>query len=166
MKTFYLDNNEEEHFDFDVFAITCKQSVYRVISEINEQLALSLAFTELLDFRHEKGEDFLFPIYQYELEKLNIEFNLLPNETSLQPQVSSIKSETTFDLFAGDIEQSIKLLPELVSADFLLLIKGENRYLYNHSVLEALKEITLFTEVKEIFMDDLADKKSRSHLLF
>lgn len=166
MKTHYLDITEEEHFDFDVFGITCTDSIYRVINTINEQLSISLEFTELLDFTHTEGDDFLFPVYYFKHQELNIEINLLPNETSLQPHSAKINKVTTFDLFAGNIEQSITLLPELSNTDYFVLVKGENRYLYNHTILEALKEIELFQLVKEIFIEDLADKKSRSHLLF
>ncbi len=165
MKTHFLDITSEEHFDFDVFSITCTESVYRVISDINQQLNIDLQLVELLDYRHAEGEEFYFPVYSFRHEELNIEFNLLANETTLQP--NHIKTtEDTFDLFAGDVEQTTKLLPELENADFLLLVKGDNRVHYNHTILKELQGIPLFIIVREIFMEDLKDKKSRSGLLF
>lgn len=165
MKTHFLDITSEEHFNFDVFSITCNESIYRVINSVNEHLNIDLQLSELLDYTHTEGEDFYFPVYSFKLIELNIELNLLPNETSLQPNKIKPK-EDTFDLFAGEVQQTTKLLPELDTTDFLLLIKGENRYLYNHTILKALEDISLFTSTKEIFMDDLKDKKSRSSLLF
>ena len=166
MKTHYLNISDEEHFEFDVFSIDCNESIYRVINDINDQLSISLEFTELLDLSHKEGEYFLFPVYCFKHQELNIEINLIPNETSLQPSYHHTPKTASFDLFAGDIELTVKLLPELSTTNYLLLIKGENRYLYNHTILQALKEITLFEVVKEIFIEDLADKSSRNHLLF
>ena len=82
-------------------------------------------------------------------------------------QPNQVKTtEDVFDLFAGDVEQTTKLLPELENSDFLLLVKGENRLNYNHTILKELQGISLFIIVREIFMEDLKDKKSRSGLLF
>ena len=165
MKTHTLDISGEENFDFDVFSITCTESIYRVISDINQHLNIDLQLSELLDYRHTEGEEFYFPVYSFKHEELNIEFNLVANETSLQPnQVKT--TEDVFDLFAGDVEQTTKLLPELENSDFLLLVKGENRLNYNHTILKELQGISLFIIVREIFMEDLKDKKSRSGLLF
>lgn len=166
MKTHYLDISDEEHFEFDVFSIACNESIYRVINDINEQLSISLAFADLLELSHKEGEDFLFPVYCFKHQELNIEINLIPNETSLQPFYQHTPKTATFDLFAGDIELTVKLLPELSTTNYLLLVKGENRYLYNHTILKALQDIKLFEVVKEIFIEDLADKSSRNHLLF
>lgn len=166
MKTFYLDIQEEDHFDFDVFSLKCVDSIYSVINAINQELTIELEFTDLIEFGHENGGVFLFPLYSFTHPELNIEFNLLPNETSLQSPKHKIVQENTFDLFGGEIEQTVVLLPELSTTDYLLLVKGDTRYLYNHTILEVLKKINLFQQVKEIFIEDLTDKKSRSHLLF
>lgn len=164
MATHSLDITSEEHFDFDVFSITSTESIYRVIHELNNTLNIDLELNDLLDFRHKEGEDFYFPVYSFLHEELNIEFNLLPNQTSFQPP-NKTKGEP-LDLFAGDIEQTTKLLPELETTDYFLLIKGENRYLHNHTILEAIQSKPTFTLVREIFMEDLKDKKSKSNLLF
>lgn len=159
-----LDITSNEHFDFDVFSITSIESIYRVIHELNNSLNIDLELNDLLDFTHKEGEDFYFPVYSYLHEELNIEFNLLPNQTSFQPQ-GKPKNDPA-DLFAGDIEQTTKLIPELESTDYFLLIKGENRYLHNHTILESIRLKPAFTLVREIFMEDLKDKKSKSNLLF
>lgn len=165
MKTHFLDITSEEHFDFDVFSITCNESIYRVINDINQNLNIDLQLSEILDYTHAEGEDFFFPVYSFNHEGLNIEFNLISNETSLQPNQAKSKEET-FDLFAGEVQQTIKLLPELETTNYLFLVKGENRYLYNHTIFKVLEETPLFLFTKEIFIDDLKDKKSRSSLLF
>lgn len=164
MPTYSLDIHAEEHFDFDLFSITCTESVYRVIHELNNDLDIDLQLNELLDYTHKEGEDFYFPVYTFQHESLNIEFNLLQNQTSFQPTAK--RKQEPMDLFAGEVEQTTKLMPELDNTDYLLLIKGENRYLYNHTILETIQKNKNFIAVHELFMEDIKDKKSRTNLLF
>lgn len=164
MPTYSLDIHAEEHFDFDLFSITCNESVYRVIHELNNDLDIDLQLNELLDYTHKDGEDFYFPVYTFQHESLNIEFNLLQNQTSFQPTAKHKKQP--MDLFAGEVEQTTKLMPELDNTDYLLLIKGDNRYLYNHTILETIQKNKSFISVHELFMEDIKDKKSRTNLLF
>lgn len=165
MATYNLDINAEEHFDFDIFSITSTESIYRVVHELNQALGIDLQLNDLLDFTHKEGEDFYFPLYGYIHEDLNIEFNLLPNQTSFQPKLEGTQSKEP-DLFAGDIEQTTRLLPELENSDYFLIIKGDNRYLYNHTVFESIKSNPSFIIVREIFIEELKDKKSKGNLLF
>jgi hypothetical protein len=165
LATYTLDNHTEEHFDFDVFSITCTESIYRVVYELNQALSIDLQLNDLLDFTHKQGEDFYFPLYGFIHEELNIEFNLLPNQSSFQPK-NETEAKTNFDLFAGDIEQTTSLIPELENSDYFLIIKGDNRYLYNHKIFEAIKLNPAFIIVHEIFISDLKDKKAKSNLLF
>lgn len=164
MPTYSLDIHAEEHFDFDLFSISCTESIYRVIHELNNDLDIDLQLNELLDYTHKEGEEFYFPVYSFQHESLNIEFNLLQNQTSFQPRGK--RAEQPLDLFAGEVEQTTKLMPELENTDYLLLIKGENRYLYNHTILETIQKNKNFTGVYELFMEDIKDKKSRTNLLF
>lgn len=164
MATYTLEITPEEQFDFDVFSINTTESIYRVIHELNDTLNIDLQLNDLLDFTHKEGEDFYFPVYTFLHEELNIEFNLLPNQTSFQPP-NKPKGDP-LDLFAGNIEQTTKLLPELENTDYFLLIKGEERYKYNHTILEAIRFKPIFTLVREIFLEDLKDKKAKSNLLF
>ncbi len=165
MATYSLDINAEEHFDFDIFSITCTESIYRVVHELNQALNIDLQLNDLLDFTHKEGEDFYFPLYGFIHDELNIEFNLLPNQTSFQPKKEGNQPKE-FDLFAGDIEQTTKLLPELENSDYFLIIKGDNRYLHNHTIFEAIKLNPAFIIVHEIFVEDLKDKKAKGNLLF
>ena len=71
MKTHSLDINAEEHFDFDIFSITCTESIYRVVYELNQALNIDLQQTDLLDFTHKAGEDFYFPLYGFIHEELH-----------------------------------------------------------------------------------------------
>jgi hypothetical protein len=165
MATYSLDINAEEHFDFDIFSITCTESIYRVVHELNQALNIDLQLNDLLDFTHKEGEDFYFPLYTFTHDELNIEFNLLPNQTSFQPKIEGSQPKE-FDLFAGDVEQTTRLIPELENSDYFLLIKGDNRYLYNHTIFESIKLNPAFIIVHEIFVEDLKDKKAKGNLLF
>lgn len=165
MATHNLDIYSEEHFDFDLFSITSTESIYRVLQQINHDLNIDLQLSDLLDYRHKEGEDFYFPLYHYLHEELNIEFYLLPNQTSFQPNKEP-SQQTAFDLFGGEVEQTTRLLPELENSDYFLLIKGDNRYLHNHTIFETILKNPEFKTVQEIFIEDIKDKKSRSNLLF
>lgn len=166
MVTYSLDINAEEHFDFDIFSITCTESIYRVVHELNQALGIDLQLTDLLDFTHKQGEDFYFPLYSYTHDELNIEFNVLPNQTSFQPKTTEDIKPLETDLFGGDIEQTTRLIPELENTDYFLIIKGDERYKYNHDIFEAIKLNPIFIIVHEIFIEDLKDKKSKGNLLF
>lgn len=165
MATYSLDINAEEHFDFDLFSITSTESIYRVIHELNQSLNIDLQLNDLLDYTHKEGEDFYFPLYIFTHDELNIEFNLLPNQTSFQPKIEGAQTKE-LDLFAGDVEQTTRLIPELENSDYFLLIKGDNRYMYNHTIFEAIKLNPAFIIVREIFIEDLKDKKAKGNLLF
>lgn len=160
-----LDIHSEDHFDFDVFSITCTETIYRVVFEINAALNIDLQMNDLLDYTHKEGQDFYFPVYTFLHEELNIEINLLPNETSFQPFNSKEKQQAT-DLFGGDVEHTTKLLPELENTDYFLLIKGDNRLSYNHTIFKAIKTVPSFQMVEEIVLDRLKDKKAKGNLLF
>lgn len=159
-----LDIQSEDHYDFDVFSITSVESVYVVIHEINKLLNLEIELNDLLDYRHDRGEDFYFPLYSYWHEGLNIEFHVLPNNTSFQG--NKPKTTNSSDLFGGDIEQNVRLIPELENTDYFLIIKGDNRLQYNHTIYEALRKSEAFISMQEIFINDLKDKKAKGNLLF
>jgi hypothetical protein len=165
MPSFNLEITSVEHFDFDVFSITCTESIYRVIRELNEAMNLDFQLNDLLDYTHKEGEDFYFPVYTFMHEELNIEFNVLPNQTSFQPPYSK-QQQQSIDLFGGDVEQTTKLIPELENADYFLLVKGDNRYLHTHTILKVLQSITSFPAVEEIALEKLKDKKAKGNLLF
>lgn len=160
-----LDILNDEHFDFDIFSITSTETIYTIINALNNDLNIDFKLRDLLDFSHKDGEQFYFPLYTFFHEELNIEFNLVSNQTSFQPP-ETFNSKKDFDLFAGDVERTTKLLPELENSDYFLIIKGDNRYLHNFSIFEAIKKNENFITVFEIYLENLKDKKSKTNLLF
>ena len=168
MATHSLDNISEEHyFDFDMFSISCLESIYRVVYEINEALHVDLQIVELLDYEYQdkETEEFYFPLYSFIDEGLNIELNVLPNKTSFQPPKENA-SNLSLDLFSDEVEKTMLLIPELDKSNFFLIIKGNNRHLYNHQILQSLQSVPLFSAVTEVFLNELKNKKSKFNLLF
>ncbi|MFO0323095.1 MAG: IPExxxVDY family protein [Bacteroidota bacterium] len=160
-----LDIYDDEHFDFDIISISSSASIYSVISELNQSLNIDLKLRDFLDFSHKEGEQFLFPLYTHLHEELNIEFNLISNQTSFQsPDRKS--SQLGIDLFSGNVQRHTKLLAELEKSDYFLIIKGDNRFLHNYSIIEAIKNNVNFISVHEIYLEKLKDKKSKTNLLF
>ena len=165
MATHTLDIFDDEHFDFDIFSITSTETIYTIINALNQELNIDFKLKDLLDFNHKDGENFYFPLYTFWHNDLNIEFNLISNQTSFQPPETK-NTNSAFDLFAGDIERTTKLLPELEKSDYFLIIKGDNRYLHNFAIYEAIKKNKNFITVYEIYLENLKDKKSKTNLLF
>lgn len=168
MATHSLDNISDEHyFDFDLFSISCLESIYRVVYEINEALNVDLQIVELLDYEYQdkESEVFYFPLYSFMDEGLNIELNVLPNKTSFQPPKENAP-KLSLDLFSDEVEKTMFLIPELDKANYFLMIKGNNRHLYNHQISQSLQSVVLFTSVKEVFLNDLKNKRSKFNLLF
>lgn len=164
MATHYLDNQSLENFDFDIISLTCSDSIYRLIFELNQELNIDLQLSLLLDYSF-KNEMYYFPVYSFTHHELNMEFNLIPNQTSFQEK-NSTSNLSSFDLFAGDVEKTIRFLPEFENADYFLLLKGETRFIHNSQIIESIRRIPIATFVKEIFLDDIKDIKMKSNLLF
>lgn len=160
-----LDIFNEVLFDFDIFSITCNESIYTVINELNIALNIDFQLKELLDFIHKDGAKFYFPLYSFFHSELSIEFNLISNQTSFQPNESKI-AQQNFDLFSGDIEHTTMLLPELEKSDYFLIIKGDNRSQHNHDIFESFRKNPNFITTSEIYLETLKDKKSKNNLLF
>ncbi len=158
-----LDNQSDELFEFDVFSITSTESIYRILFVLNAELNIDLEQTDLLEYKLKNDEEFYFPLYSYNHLDLNLEFHLLPNQTTFQPPQ---KNTANFDLFGGNIEQNARLIPELENTDYFLILKGVNRFSHNHSVYDAIKHIKDFILVRELFLNDLNDKKIKYNLLF
>ena len=165
MVTHTLNIIDDEHFDFDIFSITSTETIYTIINALNQELNIDFKLKDLLDFSHKDGENFYFPLYTFWHNELNIEFNLISNQTSFQPpETKNVNS--AFDLFAGDVERTTKLLPELENSDYFLIIKGDNRYMHNFAIFEAIKKNDNFITVYEIYLENLKDKKAKTNLLF
>lgn len=166
MATHSLDSISDEHyFDFDIFSISCLESIYRVVYEINKALHVDLQIVEFLEYEYQGIEMFYFPLYSFMDEGLNIELNVLPNKTSFQPPKENAP-KLSLDLFSDEVEKTMFLIPELDKANYFLMIKGNNRHLYNHQISQSLQSVPLFTAVNEIFLNDLKNKRSKFNLLF
>ena len=109
-----LNNQSDELFDFDIFSITSTESVYRVVHLLNSELAIDLEQADLLDFKLKNDEEFYFPLYSFLHPDLNLEFHLLPNQTTFQPPHHN---KDNFDLFGGNVEQNARLISELENTD-------------------------------------------------
>ena len=165
MKRYTLDTPGEEVFDFDIIGISCPESHYKVIHEINTLIDIELGLETHLEYTHKEGNEFLFPLYQFVDEALCVEYNLIPNLTSYQPpKHRQVKGPQ--DLFMGEVEESTRLLPELDNTDYFFLLKGQNRYMYYHAVYEQMRKSQLFIAIQEIYVEEIRDKKARGNLLF
>ena len=88
IKNHSLDIIDDEYFDFTIFSITSTESAYQIISKLNYCLNIDFQISQLLDFTHEEGEQFYFPLYSFLHEELSIDFYIVANQTSFQPKES------------------------------------------------------------------------------
>jgi len=163
IKNHSLDIIDDEYFDFTIFSITSTESASHIISVLNQCLNIDFQISQLLDFTHEEGEQFYFPLYAFLHEELNIDFYILANQTSFQPKESKRVSES-FDLFLGDVQRTTQLIPELEQTDYFLILKGDNRHKHSYEIFETIKN--KFINVTEIYIEDLKALKSRMNLIF
>jgi hypothetical protein len=163
IKNHSLDIVDDEYFDFTIFSITSTESAYHIISILNKCLNIDFQISQLLDFTHEEGEQFYFPLYAFLHEELNIDFYIVANHTSYQPKESKRTNES-FDLFLGDVQRTTQLIPELEQTDYFLILKGDNRHKHSYEIYETIKN--KFINVTEIYIEDLKALKSRMNLIF
>ncbi len=163
IKNHSLDIIDDEYFDFTIFSITSTESAYQIISKLNYCLNIDFQISQLLDFTHEEGEQFYFPLYSFLHEELSIDFYIVANQTSFQPK-ESIKLNETLDLFFGDVQRTTQLIPELEQTDYFLILKGDNRHKHSYDIFETIKN--KFINVTEIYLEDLKGLKSRMNLIF
>ncbi len=163
IKNHSLDIVDDEYFDFTIFSITSTESAYHIISILNKCLNIDFQISQLLDFTHEEGEQFYFPLYAFLHEELNIDFYIVANQTSYQPKESKRTNES-FDLFLGDVQRTTQLIPELEQTDYFLILKGDNRHKHSYEIYETIKN--KFINVTEIYIEDLKALKSRMNLIF
>lgn len=163
IKNHSLDIIDDEYFDFTIFSITSTESAYHIISILNECLNIDFQISQLLEFTHEEGEQFYFPLYSFLHDDLNIDFYIVANQTSFQPKESK-GINGSFDLFLGDVQRTTQLIPELEQTDYFLILKGDNRHKHSYEIYETIK--TKFINVTEIYTEDLKALKSRMNLIF
>jgi hypothetical protein len=163
IKNHSLDIIDDEYFDFTIFSITSTESAYHIINILNQCLNIDFKIDQLLEFTHEEGDQFYFPLYSFLHDELNIDFFIVSNQTSFQPKESNTKSES-FDLFLGDVQRTTQLIPELEQTDYFLILKGDNRHKHSYEIFESIKY--KFINVTEIYIEDLKTLKSRMNLIF
>lgn len=150
-------NTSDDDFDFVLIGISCSENQYRLVSEINDALAIDLFLSDYLPFNLKDGKIFSFSLFRFLDEELRLEYFFIPNTSNYnEPNPNSAD-----DLFAGiDIDESIKLVKELPKTDYFLILKGEDLHNVQFKIMERLKTIAEIVQLQSIEPNDLQSKRN------
>ncbi|MCC6369644.1 MAG: IPExxxVDY family protein [Bacteroidia bacterium] len=150
-------HSSDDDFDFVLIGITCPENQYRLVSEINDSLGITLFLSDYLPFNLKDGKIFQFSLYRFLDEELRLEYFFIPNTSNYnEPNPNSAD-----DLFAGiDIDESVKLVKELPKTDYFLILKGEDLHNVRFKILECLKGIADIVQLQGIEPNELQSKRN------
>jgi hypothetical protein len=151
-------DSEAGDYEFALLGITCAEDQYRVVSLVNDYLGISMRLSSYVPMTLKKGQVYSFSLYRHEDENVGLEYFLLPNSSNFEPPGSRTSGG---DLFAGqDVDESTRLIRELPTTDYFLMLKGELREAYKYKVLTILREVEDFTQVQTIEPETLHSKRN------
>lgn len=155
----YLLNTNEEELNFALIGINCSENQYQLISLINDQLNIDLVLIDYLQLIAKEGKVFKYSLYKFVDEDLRLEINFVPNNSNFfEPNIST---SNTNDLFSGEIlDESHKLIRELPKTDYFLILKGEETHLFEHKIIEKLKNISEIVQIQTIQAQELSSKRN------
>jgi hypothetical protein len=145
----------EPEIDFQLICISSHHKDYRLCWEINRSLGMQLKKVDeyFLGTKENPGE--LFSQFEYSDATDHSDFYLITNRCI--PEAGKAKPE---DLFPT--EDSLKLVPEMKQADYLLLIYGQ----MNEMDMKVLEEkLSALSMVQAAWKQDVEKLRSKYNLL-
>jgi len=154
--------NIDEDLDFALVTITCPFDQYEMVSIIDQQLCTAFYLSDEVPFNLKDNKLFLFSLFRFVDPELGLEYSLLPNLSNFEKQ--QVNTATQAGLFADTgVEERVRLVKELPKTDFLLLLKGEDKFRHQHTVIEKLRSADGILQVQAV---DPAELPSRRNLIF
>jgi hypothetical protein len=155
----HILNSSEKDLDFVLLGLNCQQSQYRAATLINDILGTELVLSDYIPFNLRGGSMFLFSLFHFIDENTGTEYFFVPNKSNFSdpPGTPSDKK----DLFAEvPIDETVRLIKELPSTDFFLILKGDDAHLYRMKVIEKLKTINEILQVQALEPSDLPSHRN------
>lgn len=155
-----LDSFDDE--DYELIALHCSLSPYRLAFLINKHLNIQLARTRedvLFNFDDAIAN---FQLYKYVDEYQYNAYHLITNVFKAEQQLSS---STTLDLFDTVERQMLAkyFIPEYKSVDFFLKIASETDQFFTKNLITRLQSIP---QVVTAYTVDYTQLKSKNNLIF
>lgn len=146
--------NIEPEIDFDLFCISSHYKDYRLCWEMNRALDLNFKRMEeyYLGSKDQPGD--LFTQYGYQDNTAHMQYYLLANRCI--PETGPSRPE---DLFPA--EDSVKLMPELVQVDYLMLIHGQTTVQQLEDIQIKLNRLTM---IQKAWIQDVEPLRSKYNL--
>jgi hypothetical protein len=158
MSKYVLDSDYD--YDFSLLALSANVPDYKMCIEINHVLGINLSRDISIELSNKSIKTpLLFSCFSFQDEEEQLEFILLSNKSSNSVS-SSVKTAepTLFEEERKDVK--FLLVPELVQADFLLMIKADNHNELTNDIQNKLKTITFVHSVQAINPETLNSKKN------
>lgn len=155
MAVFKLQLEDFSTTEYELIAIHTTIEVTKLAFLLNKNLQTRFHFLDSID-KTEKKEKGSFERYFFNDEENDVLWNLLENKSVIKGENNST---SLFDQFG----QTMSLIPEFKSADYILKIETED------SVLDINEIVTTISNINTISLSYVMDKnkiKTKSNLIF
>jgi hypothetical protein len=159
MPKYVLDS--EYDYDFSLLAISSPEPDYKLCIHINRLLNIELSRDIPIELSNKNvPEPLTFSCFMYEEEEEENRYILLSNRST--NTVSALGRSTELSLFDNELTADSKgfLIPELLQADYLLLVKTDDHINIARDVQPKLKKLNFVQTVQNIDPQTLSTKKN------
>lgn len=158
MPKYVLDSGFD--YDFSLLAISSSETDYQLCIHVNRLLNIELSRCAPIELRNKNMKSPLsFSCFMYEEEEEEENRYILLANRSMN-NVSVIGKTSGLSLFDDESAQDMKgfLIPELLQADYLLLLQTNNHSAIATDILTKLKKLNFVQTVQNINPETLQSK--------
>ncbi len=159
MPKYVLDSGYD--YDFSILAISSPEPDYKLCIHINRLLNIELSRDTPIELSYKNTVTPLtFSCFMYEEEEEENRYILLANRS--MNTVSAIGKPAGLSLFDNESSSDMKgfLIPELLQADYLLLLQTDDHITIAKDIQGKLKKLNFVQTVQNINPETLPTKKN------
>jgi len=159
MPKYVLDSGYD--YDFSLLAISSPEPDYKLCIHINRLLNIELSRDTPLELSYKNTVTPLtFSCFMYEEAEEENRYVLLANRST--NTVSAIGKPSGLSLFDDEASSDMKgfLIPELLQADYLLLLQTDDHISIANDIQAKLKKLNFVQTVQNINPETLSTKKN------
>ena len=159
MPKYVLDSGYD--FDFSLLAISSPEPDYKLCIHVNRLLNIELSCSTPIELSSKNMiTPLTFSCFMFEEEEEENRYILLANRS--MNTVSAIGKPSGLSLFDDESSADVKgfLIPELLQADYLLLLQTDNHENIAKDIQQELKKLNFVQTVQNINPETLSTKKN------
>jgi hypothetical protein len=159
MPKYVLDSDYD--YDFSLLAISSPEPDYKLCIHINRLLNIELSRYTPIELSHKTmASPLVFSCFMFEEEEEENRYILLSNRSS--NKVLAIGKPAGLSLFDDESSADVKgfLIPELLQADYLLLLQTDDHVSIAKDIQAKLKKLNFVQSVQNIDPETLPTKKN------